>query len=102
MFNSKEPCGSRASAKVPRVDQASVLIERSASYVAGHVDRSVANSGRPCSCRLAGLTWLRTGWSSSASMSSARFRRIVLHLPRATPDLEAWQRIAVELGVRTG
>jgi hypothetical protein len=28
-------------------------------------------------------------------------RRIVLHLPTATPDLEAWRRIAVALGART-
>jgi hypothetical protein len=29
-------------------------------------------------------------------------RRIVLHLPTATPDLEAWRRIALALGARTG
>jgi hypothetical protein len=29
-------------------------------------------------------------------------RRIVVHLPTATPDLDAWRRIAVALGARTG
>lgn len=29
-------------------------------------------------------------------------RRIVLHLPTATPDLDAWRRIALALGARTG
>ena len=36
-------------------------------------------------------------------MSSARkTRRIVLHLPRATPHLHAWPRIALALGARAG
>ena len=29
-------------------------------------------------------------------------RRIVLHLPMSTPDLDAWRQIAVALGARTG
>ena len=29
-------------------------------------------------------------------------RRIVLHLPTATPDLDAWRRIACALGARPG
>jgi hypothetical protein len=29
-------------------------------------------------------------------------RRIVLHLPTATPDLDAWRRIALALGARAG
>lgn len=32
----------------------------------------------------------------------ASVRRIVLHLPTATPDLDAWRRIAVALGARAG
>ena len=29
-------------------------------------------------------------------------RRVVLHLPRATPHLEAWRHIALALGARAG
>jgi hypothetical protein len=29
-------------------------------------------------------------------------RRIVLHLPTSTPDLDAWHHIALALGARTG
>ena len=29
-------------------------------------------------------------------------RRVVLHLPRSTPHLEAWRHIALALGARAG
>ena len=32
----------------------------------------------------------------------ASVRRIVLHLPTATPDLHAWRHIALALGARPG
>ena len=34
-------------------------------------------------------------------MSGRSIRRVVLYLPRATPSLDAWRRIALALGART-
>ena len=53
-------------------------------------------------CARAQVTWLRDRLLKLGVEVVRSVRRIVLHLPRATPDLDAWRRIAVELGARTG
>ena len=45
-------------------------------------------------CARAQVTWLRVRLLKLGVQVVRSVRRIVLHLPRATPDLEAWQRIA--------
>ena len=53
-------------------------------------------------CARAQVTWLRGRLLNFGVEVVRSVRRIVLHLPRATPDLDAWRRIAVEFGARTG
>ena len=36
------------------------------------------------------------------SLCRSLVRRVVLHLPTATPDLHAWRHIALALGARPG
>jgi len=53
-------------------------------------------------CARAQVTWLRDRLLKLGVEVVRSVRRIVLHLPRATPDLHAWRRIALELGAHTG
>lgn len=53
-------------------------------------------------CARAQVTWLRERLLKLGVHVVVSVRRIVLHLPTATPDLDAWRRIAVALGARAG
>ena len=53
-------------------------------------------------CARTQVTWLRDRLLKLGAHVVASARRIVLHLPTATPDLHAWQRIALALGARPG
>lgn len=53
-------------------------------------------------CARAQVTWLRERLLKLGAHVVVSVRRIVLHLPTATPDLDAWRRIAVALGARAG
>jgi Transposase DDE domain group 1 len=53
-------------------------------------------------CSRLQVTWLRERLLKLGAHVVVSVRRIVLHLPTATPDLAAWRRIAVALGARTG
>ena len=51
-------------------------------------------------CARAQVTWLRDRLLKLGAHVVASVRRIVLHLPTATPDLHAWRHIALALGAR--
>ena len=53
-------------------------------------------------CARAQVPWLRDRLLKLGVQVVRSVRRIVLHLPRATPDLAAWQHIAFALGARAG
>ena len=53
-------------------------------------------------CARAQVTWLRERLLKLGVQVVVSVRRIVLHLPTATPDLHAWRRIALALGARAG
>lgn len=53
-------------------------------------------------CARTQVTWLRDRLVKLGVEVVRSDRRIVLHLPRATPDLHAWRRIVLGLGARTG
>jgi hypothetical protein len=53
-------------------------------------------------CARTQVTWLRERLLKIGVHVVASVRRIVLHLPTATPDLVAWRQIALALGARTG
>ena len=53
-------------------------------------------------CARAQVTWLRDRLLKLGVHVVGSARRIVLHLPRATPHLRAWRRIALALGARAG
>ena len=53
-------------------------------------------------CARAQVTWLRDRLLKLGAHVVASVRRIVLHLPTATPDLHAWRHIALALGARPG
>jgi hypothetical protein len=48
------------------------------------------------------VSWLRERLLKIGAHVVVSVRRIVVHLPTATPDLEAWRQIALALGARTG
>ena len=54
------------------------------------------------SCARSQVTWLRNRLLKLGVQVVASVRRIVLHLPRGTPHLHAWRRIALALGARPG
>jgi len=54
------------------------------------------------SCARAQVSWLRERLLKLGVQVVVSVRRIVLHLPTATPDLDAWRRIALALGARAG
>jgi hypothetical protein len=53
-------------------------------------------------CARTQVTWLRERLLKLGVHVVVSARRIVLHLPTATPDLDAWRQIAVALGARPG
>ena len=53
-------------------------------------------------CARAQVTWLRERLLKLGVQVVVSVRRIVLHLPTATPDLHAWRQVALALGARTG
>jgi len=53
-------------------------------------------------CARAQVTWLRERLLKLGGHVVVSVRRIVLHLPTATPDLDAWRHIALTLGARPG
>ena len=53
-------------------------------------------------CARTQVTWLRDRLLKLGAHVVASVRRIVLHLPTATPDLHAWRHIALALGARPG
>jgi hypothetical protein len=53
-------------------------------------------------CAHAQVTWLRERLLKLGAHVVVSVRRIVLHLPTTTPDLEAWRRVALALGARAG
>ena len=53
-------------------------------------------------CARVQVPWLRQRLLTLGVQVVVSVRRIVLHLPTATPDLRAWRQIALALGARTG
>lgn len=53
-------------------------------------------------CARVQVTWLRERLLKLGAHVVVSVRRIVLHLPTATPDRDAWRRIALALGARAG
>lgn len=53
-------------------------------------------------CARVQVTWLRERLLKLGVHVVVSVRRIVLHLPTATPDLQAWRQIALALGARAG
>ena len=53
-------------------------------------------------CARAQATWLRDRLLKLGAHVVGSVRRVVLHLPTATPDLHAWRHIALALGARPG
>ena len=53
-------------------------------------------------CARAQVTWLRDRLLKLGAHVVGSVRRVVLHLPTATPDLHAWRHIALALGARPG
>ena len=53
-------------------------------------------------CARAQVTWLRDRLLKLGAHVVGSVRRVVLHLPTATPDLHAWRHIALALGARAG
>jgi len=53
-------------------------------------------------CARAQVTWLRERLLKLGVHVVVSGRRIVRHLPTATPDLHAWRQIALALGARPG
>ena len=53
-------------------------------------------------CARSQVTWLRDRLLKLGVHVVRSVRRVVLHLPRATPYLDAWRRIALALGATAG
>ncbi|HYX80784.1 MAG TPA: IS1380 family transposase [Gemmatimonadales bacterium] len=53
-------------------------------------------------CARVQVTWLRDRLLKLGAHVVVSVRRIVIHLPTATPDLNAWRQIALALGARAG
>jgi hypothetical protein len=53
-------------------------------------------------CARVQVTWLRDRLLKLGAHVVVSVRRIVIHLPTATPDLHAWRQIALALGARAG
>lgn len=77
---------------------------RTAPFAAARAARSTAMQELRLrtACARAQVTWLRDRLFKLGAHVVVSVRRMVLHLPRNTPDHDAWQRIAVALGARSG
>ncbi len=53
-------------------------------------------------CARTQVTWLRDLLLKLGAHVVVSVRRMVVHLPRSTPDRDAWQRIPLALGARAG
>ena len=53
-------------------------------------------------CARVQVTWLRDRLLKLGAHVVGSVRRVVLHLPTATPDLHAWRHIGLALGARAG
>ena len=53
-------------------------------------------------CARTQVSWLRDRLLKLGVHVVRSARRLVLHLPQATPHLDAWRQIALELGAQTG
>jgi Transposase DDE domain group 1 len=53
-------------------------------------------------CARVQVTWLRDRLLKLGAHVVVSVRRVVIHLPTATPDLHAWRHIALALGARAG
>ena len=53
-------------------------------------------------CARSQVTWLRDRLLKLGVHVVRSVRRVVLHMPRSTPHLEAWRHIALALGARAG
>ena len=53
-------------------------------------------------CARTQVSWLRDRLLKLGVHVVRSARRLVLHLPRAPPHLDAWRHIALELGAQTG
>ena len=53
-------------------------------------------------CAGAQVTWLRDRLLTLGVEVALSVRQTVPHLPRVTPDLDAWRRITVEFGAGAG
>ncbi len=53
-------------------------------------------------CARTQVMWLRDRLLKLSVHVVSSVRRLVLHLPRSTPNLDAWRKIALSLGARAG
>ena len=53
-------------------------------------------------CARTQVLWLRDRLLKLSVHVVRSVRRLVLHLPRSTPSLDAWRKIALSLGARPG
>ena len=79
-------------------NQLRVLLTAAAYVLMQELRLRAAGTG----CARVQVTWLRDRLLKLGAHVVASVRRIVLHLPTATPDLHAWRRIALALGARPG
>ena len=79
-------------------NQLRVLLTAAASVLLQELRLRAAGTA----CARTQVTWLRDRLLKLGVHVVASVRRIVLHLPTATPDLDAWRHIACALGARPG
>ena len=53
-------------------------------------------------CARTQMTWLRDRQPKLGTRVVRSVRRLIVHLPQATPDLDAWRHIALALGAHAG
>ena len=79
-------------------NQLRVLLTAAAYVLMQELRLRAARTG----CARTQVTWLRNRLLKLGVHVVGSVRRIVLHLPRGTPHLHAWRRIALALGARAG
>lgn len=79
-------------------NQLRVLLTAAACVLMQELRLRAARTG----CARTQVTWLRNRLLKLGVHVVGSVRRIVLHLPRGTPHLHAWRRIALALGARAG
>ena len=88
----------RTSCQVFSANQLRVLLTAAAYVLMQELRLCAAGTA----CARAQVPWLRDRLLKLGVQVVRSVRRIVLHLPRATPDLAAWRHIAFALGARAG